>query len=67
MTTATAKSITVTIDATAARYQDADDCFALAVREYTRTRPALAGWDLSPRWADDQREEILLTVPAWAV
>jgi hypothetical protein len=27
----------------------------------------LAGWDLDPRWADDDHEEIVLSVPAWAV
>jgi hypothetical protein len=49
----------------AQRYQDEDDCLSTAARDYASSHD-LAGWDLSPRWADDQRDEIVLTVPAHA-
>jgi len=41
-----------------------DDCLAAAAAWYVERNPELAGWDLDPRWASDDREEILLTVPA---
>lgn len=47
----------------AARYVDYDDCLAAAAAEYSAAH-ALAGWDLAPRWADEQRDEIILTAPA---
>lgn len=53
---------TVTVRANA----DADDCFDEAVKSYVATHPELAGWDLSPRWLDDERESIVLTVPDWS-
>lgn len=40
----------------AAQYADYDDCLTAA--------NDLQGWDLAPRWVDDQRDEIELTVPA---
>jgi hypothetical protein len=47
---------------------DADDCLAHAAAEYVSEHPELAGYDLSPRWADDDdREQVVLTVPGWAV
>lgn len=55
------KSITIRIPA--APYADHEDCLAAAARAVAAER-GLDGWDLSPRWADDQRDEILLDVPA---
>lgn len=52
--------ITVSIDAR--RYADSDDCLTDAARDYAAEHD-LVGWDLSPRWADDQRDAILLDVP----
>lgn len=46
--------------------QDQDDCLAAAAESYIATHPALTGWDLSPTWADASREQVTLTVPAWA-
>lgn len=54
---------TVTIRIPAARYIDFDDCLAAAAENYVEQHPEAAGWDLSPRWADEQRDEILLDVP----
>ena len=43
---------------------DADDCLTAAVDTYVAAHPEAAGWDLHPRWADeDTREDIQLTVP----
>lgn len=52
-----------TIEIKAAQYADSDDCLAAAERDYAEAHD-LEGWDLSPRWADDERETILLSVPA---
>lgn len=60
--TQTSKSIEITVAANA----DADDCLAAAADEYIAEHPELTGWDLDPRWAADDCEEIALTVPAWA-
>jgi hypothetical protein len=46
---------------------DADDPLADAEARYKAEHPGLAGWDLCPRYSDDQRDEILLTVPAWSL
>ncbi len=46
----------------AREYQDADDCLAAAERD-TQVQYGLDGWDLEPRWEDDQRERIVLTLP----
>lgn len=43
---------------------DEDDCLGAAEREYIAGNPGLVGYDLSPRWADDNdREVVILTVP----
>lgn len=47
----------------AAKYADHDDCLSAAAEDYATTHD-LAGWDLDPQWADDQRDEIILTVPS---
>ncbi|MCA9630058.1 MAG: hypothetical protein KC766_20445 [Myxococcales bacterium] len=57
---------TETIAVTARDYVDADNCLAAAEAAYIATHHELRGWDLSPRWEDDERETILLTVPTWA-
>lgn len=57
-------SVTVTVQAD----PDQDDCLAAAAAEYIEEHPALAGYDLAPRWTDeDDRTTVDLTVPAWAV
>ena len=58
-----AKTITLRIDAK--RYEDADDCLAAAAADVAAER-GLQGWDLSPRWEDEQRETILVDIPAHA-
>jgi hypothetical protein len=58
------KSVEITVTANA----DADDCLADAVATYIGEHPELRGYDLSPRWTDeDDRETVTLVVPAWAV
>lgn len=43
---------------------DADDCLAAAAENYLAQHSNLRGWELCPRWVDDNnREEIVLTVP----
>lgn len=59
----TTKTITIEIDA--AKYEDHDDCLAAAVRDVQKAR-GLKGWALRARWADDNRETILIDVPAEA-
>jgi hypothetical protein len=54
----------VTVTLNAGTFADDDDCLAAAAAWYVERNPELAGWDLEPRWASDDREEILLTVPA---
>ena len=49
----------VTVDADG----DADDCLAAAAKEYADAH-GCAGWDLAPRWASEEREAVILTVPA---
>lgn len=61
----TTNSTPVEIKINARRYEDHDDCLTAAADEYA-AKHDLAGWDLSPRWADEQRNEIILTVPAFA-
>ena len=56
---------TETIRIDARRYEDHDDCLTAAAADVARER-GLEGWDLSPRWADDQRDTILLDVPVIA-
>lgn len=43
---------------------DLDDCLTGAAEAYIAEHPELAGWDLAPRWTDeDTRETVTLTVP----
>lgn len=46
---------------------DEDDCLVAAEAAYIGEHPELRGYDLSPRWTDDDdRETVTLVVPAWA-
>lgn len=58
--------MSITIEISAAQYKDHDDCLQAAAQEYAEER-TLQGRDLSPRYADEQRETILLDVPEYAV
>lgn len=51
-----------TVRIPARQYEDHDDCLAAAAVDYAREH-GLEGWDLAPRWEDNSRETILLTVP----
>lgn len=55
------KAAYITIDARP--YEGHDDCLAAAAADMIAQHPRLRGWNLSPRWADDDREAIVLTVP----
>ena len=59
----TSKSVEIFVAAN----DDADDCLADAAESYISAHPELDGYDLSPRWADDDRESVVLLVPAWSV
>lgn len=55
-------TMTKTVEVTASKYADHDDCLSAAAEDYAVSH-GLKGWDLSPRWADSDRERIALTVP----
>lgn len=44
---------------------DRDDCLAAAAEDVA-DRLELAGYDMDPTWADDDREQIALTIPGHA-
>lgn len=52
--------LTITFDAR--QYEDCDDCLTAAADDVARER-GLAGWDLAPRWLDEDRTIIALDVP----
>lgn len=52
-----------TIRIPAAQFADEDDCLAACAAKVADERQ-LKGWNLAPRWADEQRNEILVDVPA---
>lgn len=56
-----------TIEVAAAQYVDHDDCLTAAAEDYASEHPEAAGYDLDARWADDEREVILLDVPSVAL
>lgn len=56
-------SKTTTIRLPASRFADFDDSLAAAAEDIAE-QSNLHGWDLNPRWEDDEREVILLDVPA---
>ncbi len=57
--TMTMSQTTVTVPAN----PDLDDCLAGAAEAYIAEHPELEGWDLDPRWSDETRESVTLTVP----
>lgn len=59
------KSIEITVSAR--QYEDMDDSLAAAAKEVAQER-GLAGYDLSPRWEDEEtcRGVIVLTIPRHA-
>lgn len=60
MNNPTTREITVTAN------PDADDCLSEAAAEYIREHRELRGYDLAPRWTDeDDRETVTLSVPEW--
>jgi hypothetical protein len=56
---------TVTVAIPAERYEHVDDCLGAAAAD-AKALLGLDAWNLRPRWADEQRECILLDVPAWS-
>lgn len=56
-----------TITVAAARYIDSDDCLADAAADYAKRHPETEGYDMSPRFADANRDVILLDVPSWTL
>lgn len=48
------------------RFEDADDSLGAAA-DAVREALALRGYVLPSRWADDQRDEIVVEVPPWSV
>lgn len=59
-----AKSVEIVVRADA----DQDDCLSAAAASYVEEHPELGGYDLAPRWQDeDDRTIVVLTVPAWSV
>ena len=53
---------TIIIRVSAKQYENDDDCLAAAETD-VQAAYDLAGWDLCPRWADEQRDAILLDLP----
>lgn len=53
----------VTIRVDASRYEDSDDCLSDAARDACE-QYGLIPDGLGARWADDERDEILLDIPA---
>ncbi|MEY4416889.1 MAG: hypothetical protein RIQ53_4182 [Pseudomonadota bacterium] len=41
---------------------DQDDCLAAAAQAYA-DQHGLEGWDLAPRWEDETREAVILSIP----
>ena len=44
---------------------DHDDVLQ-AVADRASAEFGLEGWNLDPRWSDDSREEVIVSVPEWA-
>lgn len=44
---------------------DVDDCLTDAAETFAAEFRELRGYDLSPRWTDDNRETVTLSIPAW--
>lgn len=56
-----AKHKTIRIDAK--RYEDSEDCLADAASDVAEELE-LSGYEMSPRWENDERDVILVDVPA---
>ena len=54
-----------TIKVDAKQYEDCDDCLQAAA-DAAAQEYGCEGYDLNPRWLDDEREIILVDVPDWA-
>jgi hypothetical protein len=54
----------ITIEISAKQYEDYDDCLAAATDDYVSEHPEAEGYDMDARWSDDDRDVILLDVPA---
>lgn len=54
---------TITLRIDAAKYADEDDCLAAAAADVAQER-GLEGWQLDARWENNQRDVILIDVPA---
>lgn len=48
-----------------APYDDYDDCLAAVAADYVADHPDAYGYDLSARWADDDREAVEIDVPVF--
>lgn len=59
-------TVTVTVIIAAARYADHDDCLEAARSDYAATN-GLEDWHVEADWAEDSREEIVLTVDSLAL
>lgn len=55
-----------TIRIAASRYEDAEDCLSAAAADVASARD-LAGYEFGARWEDDERDTILLDIPAHAL
>lgn len=60
----TKRKFTINVDAW--HYEDHDDVLSAAEVE-AQELLGLGGWTLEPRWADENRDEIALTIPAHAI
>lgn len=67
--TMTREPVTVTSDkrtitVPASHYEDHDDCLDAARCAYLEAHHEVEWWQVTVRWADDERTDIELTVPA---
>lgn len=54
---------TKTIEIDAKRYEDSDTCLTDCAADVARER-GLESWQIEAEWADDNRETIVVTIPA---
>lgn len=55
---------TTTITISAAQYADYDDCLGAAASDVVAALGLPDGYDLAPRWTDEQRDTITMTADA---
>lgn len=53
------RSVEITVPA------NADDCLADAAASYIAEHSTLRGWDLAPRWTDETRQTVTLSIPRY--